>query len=384
MATILGLDLSASPDAVHISLALGYLPGPLTLFQGVSKVQPGECVVYDLNTKKLGSSFIENKNYLRCSSVAEAISSSISVHLQSKYPISLNLSGGLDSTTILYEAVSQGYGLSTYTTRFDINVDKYNEDALLAARYSHEMGCNHNELLITKKDYLDNFVESYQAIEEPNYNISIPIYLIMAKKQGIYGDRNRVILSGDGGDELFAGYPYYFNNKKYDFLSKTRLLSLMKFKSRFRSLDYSDVTSRWFAFKNFYPDNFINHRRDIGFFVDYLSRLTCQYDRYVSQSNSIKKMMFVDRIFWLASENFIRSDKLYMSQSSELRNPFSYTPLRQFCDHFLKSDEYISKKSNKLKLRNLYSDKIPSYIKDKNTKTGWRAPVFEWYGPSVK
>jgi asparagine synthase (glutamine-hydrolysing) len=91
--------------------------------------------------------------------------------------------------------------------------------------------------------------------------------------------------------------------------------------------------------------------------------------------------MICGRIFWLSGENFIRSDKIYMRNSIELRSPFSYQPFR---DHFdIRLKKYINKKENKLYLRDYYENKLPKYVLEKE-KTGWKSPLAYWYDDEFK
>ena len=110
---------------------------------------------------------------------------------------------------------SVGHDMHTYSTYFEGGHEKFNRDALLAKKLASDYGADHHEVLVTKKLYLENLVESLEALEEPNYNITLPAYLITAKNEGINGDKNRVILSGNGGDEIFGGYAYYSKAKEW-------------------------------------------------------------------------------------------------------------------------------------------------------------------------
>jgi len=95
-------------------------------------------------------------------------------------------------------------------------------------------------------------------------------------------------------------------------------------------------------------------------------------------------MMMLDRVLWLASENFIRSDKLYMGESLELRSPFSYMPLRAVGDATLTKNDYFKEGNNKVWLRQYAEGKLPNYITHRKEKTGWRAPVSLWYDQEFK
>jgi asparagine synthase (glutamine-hydrolysing) len=379
------IDKQASKNSVEISCTIGYIPGVNTLFKNIYKLLPSEVITYNLNSRKLLKEFyrsVSTDSYNR----ETILSNVIGDHLQSQYKVSLNLSGGLDSSLILHEASKLDYKLDTYTTYFDIDKKHMlNEDAMLARRLSKDYGTNHNEILITKSSYYDNLVESYSLVEEPNYNISLPVYLQTAKYEGVNGDKKRVILSGDGGDEVFGGYSYYLANNKYDFF--IRLLTPYIFNklknNKETKYKYQNISHRWLSFKNM-GNSFLSNAFEASDVLEYVDNIYNSYIKlYGVSKNSIHNMMMLDRIIWLASENFIRSDKLFMSQSLELRSPLSYMPLRNFFDRNLSRNEYINKENNKLFLRKKYQDELPNYILNK-PKSGWRAPVDIWYDKKYK
>ena len=210
----------ADYEAIEISATIGYTPGDKTIFKNIYKLQPSEVLTYHITEKKLEKTFFKSStdNYYP-ENLDDAFKDLIAEHLQSKQKIAINLSGGLDSSLLLHEMSQVGHTIHSYTNRFIVEGDpelskKYNADAELAAQLAQDYNAIHTEILVTKQDYFNNFIEAYKAIEEPNYNISLPTYLFTAKKEGIYKDGNRVVLSGDGGDELFGGYPHYIESAK--------------------------------------------------------------------------------------------------------------------------------------------------------------------------
>ena len=95
-------------------------------------------------------------------------------------------------------------------------------------------------------------------------------------------------------------------------------------------------------------------------------------------------MMLMDRIIWQAGENFIRTDKIFMSQSIEIRSPFAYYPVREKYDAMLQDPDYTSENLNKYFLRQMYKDKLPKYIVERERKWGWKSPFAEWYDETSK
>jgi asparagine synthetase B (glutamine-hydrolysing) len=89
-------------------------------------------------------------------------------------------------------------------------------------------------------------------------------------------------------------------------------------------------------------------------------------------------------LLWLASENFIRTDKIFMSQSIELRSPLAYHPLRVHFDTRLSPQQYHTASQNKCYLRARYADKLPPYIIARARKSGWKTPIADWYDADIK
>lgn len=388
---ILASSIDRTPDTMGVTLAtlFGYIPNERTLFAHIKKTLPSEVVTYSLTSNTVTRErFRSTAAAYYPHNTTDAFQLLISEHLQSKEPVAINLSGGLDSSLIAYEMTQANFPIYSYTNVFIDGDEKYNTDAVLAKRLANDLGSAHTEIPITKDVYFDNFIESYRTIEEPNYNISLPNYLATAKAEGIHGDGNRVILSGDGGDELFGGYPSYQKNLPIDRMLRllTRpLFNFIKNKRNGTHLDFGDYTERWIFFKQFYA-HFLTHTPNPQEIVAEIASCVNSFiHTYTEGTSSIQAHMFRDRLLWLANESFIRSDKLYMHESLELRSPLSYHPFRQYIDAQLTDSNYAHHNGfNKPFLRNHYTNKLPDYITTRKDKSGWRAPISNWYDNRFK
>ena len=377
-----GIDRTPDEEAVAIAASLGYIPGEKTLFKHIKKLNLSQRVSFDLRSKELSvETFSESPVDYFPEDGDRAFRLLIEEHVQSKQPVAINLSGGLDSSLLVHEMAQLGHRIHTYTTRFSDCDPKFNRDADLAARLANDYGATHTEVEVTKETFFQNFAEAYQLVEEPNYNISLPAYLQIAKREGANGDRNRVILSGDGGDELFAGYPHYKESRRLDrlqlLLTPWPLNALKNRHSRFK-YRYERMDDRWLAFRAFTKRFLHGPSADLG---AYLRETVDPFLRAQDvKKDSVHQLMLRDRILWLGGENFIRSDKLFMSQSLELRSPLAYHPFRRHWDARLAPKEYVERGSvNKPFLRAQYLGKLPDYIVKREDKTGWRSPIATWY-----
>jgi asparagine synthase (glutamine-hydrolysing) len=372
--------------SVAIACTIGYLPGDQTLLTSVKKVRPSEYVTFDLSTRLLTKNFFSQNdtNYFP-SNIEESFQQLVREHLVSKERVSINLSGGLDSSVLVYEMKKLGYDIHSYSTHFDIDDEQINKDALLANKLAREYSTDHTEIDIDKKKFWDNFIEAHRTIEEPNYNVSLPVYLITAKMEGINGDQNRVVLSGDGGDEIFGGYSHYKESLRFSKIENMLTPYVFSFIKNVRSgTDFKFYKSdeRWLFFKIFQHSWVKEEHLDA--IKKYVSDSTEEWvELYGSKRGPVYDMMLRDRILWLAGENFIRTDKIFMSQSIEMRAPLSYAPFRAHMDSLIPDDQYIGP-VNKIYLRKIYEHKLPEYIVNRQDKTGWRAPISQWYDKSAK
>ena len=197
----------------------GYNSGYLTLFKGIKKLVPGEYVKINLNTKRRTSSNLNNelvkqipvKNVGKISEeVRNRLYQATKQTLMGRREIGLFLSGGIDSTSILYEMTqSLDTKPNTFSSRFILRDRKsrLNQDPDLAKQTSALYGGIHKEILINEKNYVDTMRDTILALEEPRQSKSLPVYYNVnkfIKQNGI-----TVTLSGDGGDELLCGYKHH-------------------------------------------------------------------------------------------------------------------------------------------------------------------------------
>jgi asparagine synthase (glutamine-hydrolysing) len=190
---------------------LGYVPGPLTVYRHVRKLPPAHCAVYDLDSRSF-----DRRRYWRLPPPAETLRSeqaaeeelegllrdAVRLRLESDVPVGIFLSGGLDSSLVAAMAVRENPDLVAYTVRFPIA--RYDESAF-AERVAEWVGIRHRILPVEAADSCA-LADLSLRIDEPFGDSSLlPTYLVSrAIRRHV-----KVALSGDGGDELFAGYGYY-------------------------------------------------------------------------------------------------------------------------------------------------------------------------------
>lgn len=375
--------------ALAVATTLGYVPGSATLLRDIRKVAPSECVTYRIDTGTTERAQYVSRDENHFDGAFEDVMQQLIVeHLAGKEQIALNLSGGLDSSLILHEASRAGYQIETYTTRFADSTDAFNADASLATQLARDYGTTHTEIAVDSHAYRAAFYESYETIEEPNFNLSVPVYFLTAKREGVHADRLRVILSGDGGDEVFCGYSYYLRNLRDDRLAQIvspPLFDLVRnARNHLLGFRFANPIDRWLYYK-FFRTAYSSDSGRLATTLAYLRAEVSPYlDAYAHKPGSLYGSMVMDRAVWLPGENFIRSDKLFMSQSAEMRSPLAYQPFRTYADSLLTDADYTAGGTNKQYLRSRYRGKLPAYITDRAEKSGWRAPIVDWYDAAYR
>lgn len=381
-----------NPEALNVFFNLGYLPGPLTLIDNIKKLSPGECLLLDLKSGK------EKKIWLDIPSTSlpvrhfddgifgDMVGNAVFDHTMGLRPFGMYLSGGLDSSIVLYELIKKGVQRpATYTTRFEVDDPKYNEDADLADIWSKKVGANHHEFFVSEKDFIEAIPQVVEAIEEPRYHPSIPAYYLMAKEAS---KESVVILTGDGGDELFLGYPHYGESlkisRRYGRYPAWFLNWYYTFKNVYKKqipvgmkLALDRVLYRWCYFSRILSNK---NSRLFNFDVspkctlDYLSsiRIPSAIDDGRDIENSVAGL---DRLFWMAEDSLIITDKVGMHFGMEGRFPLLDRRVVEYASA-ISSKEKLALGQKSL-LRKHYRGKLPDEIINKK-KTGWTAPVHVW------
>jgi len=208
-----------SPEALHEYLYYGTALGEHTFFDGVDKLLPG----YRLTIDRNGYTTVPYASIYDIEQVSEdleiatqetrwRLEQAVKSHLVSDVPVGIFLSGGIDSSIITALASRHYDGhLKTFSVGFDFDrgVNELPKARLVAQHY----GTDHHELHLLGKDMPHTIERLVQCHDEPFGDAAdIPLYLLCQELQGAV----KVVLQGDGGDELFAGY------RRYNVLSLAR------------------------------------------------------------------------------------------------------------------------------------------------------------------
>ncbi|MGB6935792.1 MAG: asparagine synthase (glutamine-hydrolyzing) [Xanthobacteraceae bacterium] len=218
-------------SAVAAFMRHNYIPAPRTIYEGVHKLEPGTVLTLPWRSEPNISRFWDARSVARDGShnpvegsdaelteqLESLLKDAVSRRMIADVPLGAFLSGGVDSSTVvaLMQAAKSGT-VKSFSIGFDI--EGYNE-APHAAAVARHLQTDHTELTVTSKEALDVIPRLADFYDEPFADSSqIPTYLVSAMTRKYV----TVALSGDGGDELFAGYNRYQLTQRF-----WRSLSLM-------------------------------------------------------------------------------------------------------------------------------------------------------------
>jgi len=352
-----GFERKVCKKALGLYYNQGYVPGYLTMFEGIKKLVPGQVLVNDKRYNLLDYKLdvIDNLDIDHVKREVQLKHNySVQQTLMGRRNIGLFLSGGLDSSSILYEMKELGLKPRTFTSSFATTDPKslLNHDSKLAERLCKEWGIENNVLYQTQQDYVDSIEDAFYALEEPRQGKSFPTYYNMNKF--ISSNDITVTLAGDGGDELFAGYKHHIKQENWQdklFWLRAYNTPLKNSELRCSLNDQMNYLNEWLPVKQL-------------------------------QEDELNNFLYTESLNSLAEDFLVRNDKLGMAFSMEGRFPIINKTLRDYVRALpseLKIDEKFSdfpKTKHKYLQRKSYEGLLPDYILN-HRKTGWRFPTDE-------
>ena len=381
-------------------LSLGYVPAPETMFKGIRKLRPG----HFLHVK---GCHLEEKEYWDFADpepstmsfeeaklqIAQLLKDSVEKRLMSDVPLGVFLSGGLDSSAvvaIMSDLVNEP--INTFTVGYDneSGVSEENYARIVAERFE----TRHHVFQLEPDDFFSSINTMVRYAEEPIVeSAAIALYHIAksARNSAI------VLLSGEGSDEVFAGYLLYqFMNQLeslqrivppplWQIFSPLRpLIPKMKYRKYFDWLllplkrRYQGTSSYLTESlrKEIYTPDFLQSKGD------YLQEtFSSHFDRVGHQSDAINKMLYVDTKTWLVDDLLLKADKMTMAASVELRVPFLDHRLVELAASLPSS--FKSRNSNgKYILKSIMDYRLPREIVHRK-KMGFPVPTKNWFSGAL-
>ncbi len=396
-----------SPEALHLYLTLGYVPSPYTMFQNIFKLPPGHWLSCDGRSlrverywgiKIVGHWRAPRGEYIEA--VREGLTRAVARRLVSDVPLGAFLSGGVDSSAVVGLMSSlQREPVRTFTTAFDVGPrsPKYNVDAKVAEVVARRFSTRHTCLTVKMDSLLDLLYQVIWHMDEPHANPTLLTTYLLArfiKSQGV-----TVVLSGDGGDELFGGYSRYLADLQVDLLRRTpqwarsalrRLLQAVQGKSARRllkALEKAEVppcTATWYlSWWEMFPLEerlkLVNPPWREALEIPY--RLVDQTISQVDAPSPQDLLAYLDLTLWIADESNMRVDKMSMAHALEVRMPFlDYELVERAMAIPFKAKAGL--REGKRLLKEAFSDFLPEVVLNR-PKWGWFSPVYYWVKDAI-
>ena len=411
-------DNSISRSALGELIRYGWIPEPLSIYSAVQKLPPGCLIQVRPDTAAWSA---EPQHYWQANEVcmnasargfdgcyADAVSrldsllqDAVDKRMVADVELGALLSGGVDSTTVV--AMMQQHAnrpVKTFTIGF--TDPKFNEASHAAAIAGH-LGTDHHELYVTPEQSLD-LVDRLSAVyDEPFADISqVPTLLVSQ-----LASRNvKVVLSGDGGDELFAGYTHYFEGlRQWHHLQRTpvRLRSLARSLARqyerfswhlFRGSAETGRMPGWkrlgsklekrtrgwhrTAPQRYLLDRNARYTQPDEIIIEYIpaDMVIHTESQWMTAGDLLLQMQHLDYIGYLPGDILVKVDRASMSVGLEVRAPLLDTAVAEFA-WSLPAGFLADHAGGKRILRDVMHRYVPRELTDR-PKRGFSPPVEDW------
>jgi asparagine synthase (glutamine-hydrolysing) len=361
-----------------------YIPSPYTIYQDIHKLEPGGFLLIDKAGKTKSGQYYHKTvepSKLSQKDITEQLHSllkqSVKMHTQSDVPIGSFLSGGYDSSAIVQMLRENNYTANTFSIGFDNWQNSEDQYAKLVAKHFNMPHFSHK----ANNADLDLLPQLLLHYDEPIADISIiPTYLVSK----LAAQHNKAVLSGEGADELFAGYTWHYDNiqrKK----SVNRILKSIK----------RENTPAPFSVEAYSQAMAMGHLRNPelqGLFTDEFSHEIPKdsdwfYRQEAAQDSGLNRFRKMDMRCFMGELVLTKIDRASMANSLEVRVPFLENNLVDFM-LALPEKKLYKKGYKKFQLHEIIKNQMPQEILQRN-KQGFVGPdsYYEnasWYKSQIE
>ena len=392
--------------ALDLFLTLEYIPAPRTIYEGVLKLLPGHLMVVEKGQLKVTQYWDVphqpiSQSEAECGEILSGlIKESVRLRLISDVPLGAFLGGGIDSSTIVgYMSQTANEPVRTFSIGFED--ETYNELHYAEAVAKHFGAQHHVEVLKSDLTHLTQQLVTH--FDEPFADTSVfPTFLVSK----LASREVKVVLSGDGGDELFAGYDTYLAEKMDRYYgrlpqplrqqvlpkfarwlppqpAKKGLINKVKRMVEGGAFDPSLQHARWMMFLNSSEKNSLygsdlratlHDHLTADFFLGYFEKASC-FDRLAQQQ-------YVDVKTYLADDILTKVDRMSMAMSLEARVPMLDYHIVEFVLN-LPAHMKLNGARTKSILRRAVKNMLPRLVLER-PKEGFSIPMKHWLCTSLR
>ena len=400
------IPLEINRNGIYQFLHLGFIPAPQSIYQSIKKLDSGTWLKISKNNLEshkywtLNQQITEKIVYKEREALvklSELLMSSVQYQIKSDVPFGVFLSGGIDSSLVVANAVNlSGVKVNTFSIGFEEN--KYNESVYAKAVANH-LGTNHHEFIVSYKDAIDIIDTIFDAYSEPfSDSSSIPTMLVskLAKKHVT------VTLSGEGGDELFLGYGSYqwarrLNQPTIKIFRKSIETFLSRSNSRYQrhanyfnypsdNLQYSNTLSQelyYFSLRelnDIMTMDFKNYSGSVN--TELLNNFGIEINHLARVLSPMEKQAMFDLHLYLQDDLLTKVDRASMQFSLETRVPYLDHRIIEFALN-LSPDLKYKDGTAKYLLKEILYQYVPKKFFDR-PKQGFAIPMEEWLKNELK
>lgn len=381
-------------SAIALYLFLTYIPSPFCAFDNIKKLHPASYLIYDGDKISINKYYNLPKEKLNeeeinsnVNNIRSLLEDSVRMRLNADVPVGTFLSGGIDSSIISFLAHKYNPDIRAYTISFP-DLPYYNESQL-ASRFAEDHNISHKIIPIKEKNLINSINNVIDYIDEPYADSSAIALYTLANAVKPFA---KVVLSGDGADELLGGYNKYkawarlnektFINQLLSFTGKTfnsynsnnffinKLRQLNKFANAYHLQGFNRYFYLTAINDVFYINKILNP--DIIESHEFKEKINLLQDKFIEDRN----ILATDFSTVLEGDMLRKTDLMGMANSVEIRSPFLDYELVDTV--FRIPNKYkFDKNKNKILIRNIFNDILPDYILNK-PKHGFEVPIKKW------
>jgi asparagine synthase (glutamine-hydrolysing) len=383
-------QLEADVTAIYDFLTYLYVPSPKTLYKDVFKLEPAHYLEVDVTDGsvsgrrywQLGTVQVADCIDVAAERLRSMIGAAVRAQLCSDVPVGFFLSGGVDSSVVVCEAATAGAPVHTYCIGFD---DPHHDETQFAQRVASRFHTQHDTRILERSQIGPMFANLKAWFDEPFADTSaFPTYLVSKFAR----ETCKVVLTGDGGDEVFGGYTWYTRFSRHmdaRALAPRRLLpAVSRIRTRFRHslagrvanrlelgmLNELELHARLLG--GLLKDEKRRYRHELGIAADYDD--FWHFRRYYKpELPTITRLQYLDFHTYLPDDILTKVDRVSMAVSLEARVPLLATEVVEYAFSLPESIRFYGGKSKGV-LKHAYRDLLPAETIERD-KRGFSIPA---------
>ncbi len=385
-------------EAVESLFKYRFIYEPLTIYKDVFKLPAGHILKVKKGKAEIKKWYsIPNNNLINDkkeinSKIINIFDDAVSKRLISDVPIGLLLSGGIDSSLILASLAEQEKDIPCFTMGFE-GASNYYEERPAAKKISNYFGMQHHSFEMSSNKLLNIVPEVFEACDEPFADSSALPFFALAQE---VSSTSKVVLSGDGGDEVFGGYKKYIGEKWNNigsqipakirkiisyFLIENKDTSYGEFSRKLRrfliNISKDDITRHINWHKQLNESELIsllnkNFGNDREIFIQSRTGI----------KDNINAILMGDLLISLPADMLVKLDRMSMANSLEVRSPFLDKHLVEFA-FLIPGNLKVGHFKGKKILREVFSSRLPKWSIDL-PKKGFEVPIANWLKDDLK